>query len=608
MVSEIPPSPGDLGFDPEAIRRRYLEESEKRVSQGSAPSQLAAASAVVSDADPFSEPFRRAPLADEVDVAVVGGGFTGLITGAHLRKAGVPLVRIIDKAGGFGGVWYWNRYPGIRCDVDSYVYMPLLEDAGTMPSEKYAHGDEIRAHCQALAEAFSLDETACLQTQVTGMRWDQDASRWLITTDRGDQVRARFVCLGSGTLDRPSIPAVPGLGEFTGRVFHSSRWDYRYTGGDARGGLTGLAGKRVAVVGTAASAIQFIPHLADDAGHVTVFQRTPVIVSPRGNQATDPAWYRSQPPGWQQERTENFTAVTQTPPWQQPPERDLVDDSTTRMMKMARNPPPQLAAALHDTDPRTRALLLNYAAMEKIRAAMAALVDDPPTAEAIKPYYNLGCKRPQFSDDYLQTLNRPNVTLVDTQGRGIERLTAGGVVANGVEYQADCVIFATGFAVSVGNRRAGAFPVTGRDGAALTGKWADGVRSLHGIMTSGFPNLFVVGDITQSAFTLNFTQLLSEQAAYVSTIISRCLDQAIASVDVRPEAEERWAEQVTRRAAGLPRIDLACPPDEIGALIRSGYPGGPLEYIQICRDWLENGFQADLAMERAAEAQQAQRG
>ncbi len=593
-----------LGFDPEALQRKYEEETAKRGAHHRTPHLRAGSNDhAVSAKDPFAVPLEREPLVDDVDVVVVGGGFTGLITSSFLHKAGVPLVRVIEKAGGFGGVWYWNRYPGIRCDASSFVYLPLLEDVDTVPSERFVQGDEIREHCAALAEKFNLDEAACLQTQVTGMRWDEATSRWLVSTDRGDQIGARFVCLGSGTLDSPTIPHVAGLDQFEGKIFHSSRWDYDYTGGSSQGALTKLSDKRVAVVGTAASAIQFIPHLAENAKELLVVQRTPVMVNPRGNQATDSASYRSLPAGWQQELIENFTAVTQISAAQTPPVMDLIDDTTTSLFRGARTPSPEVAAALVDTDPSTRALMVNFASMEKIRAGMAALVDDPDTAEALTPYYHLGCKRPQFSDSYLQTFNRPNVRLIDTQGHGIERLTAHGVVANGEEYPVDCIIFATGFEVSGGSRRGAEFPIIGREGQLLSDKWAHGPRSLHGIMTAGFPNLFILGDITQSAFTLNFSHLILEQANYVSTLISRCRTEAIASIDVRPEAEDRWMMVVARRSAEAPTIDLGCVNDDIGGLVRSGYPGGPLEYFQALRDWLVDGYDRDLFVEHTSALQ-----
>lgn len=595
------PAPGPLGFDPETIRLRYRAERLKR-QLGAMVTRTPVVGLGEVAADPFAEPIDRPPVADEVDAVVIGGGFAGLVTAAQLRKAGVAQVRVIERAGGFGGVWYWNRYPGIRCDIDAYSYLPMLEDVGTIPSQKYADGEEIRMHCAALARTFELDTTALLQTQVSGLRWDQDGSRWIVTTGRGDRIRARFVCISNGTLDMPSIPEVEGLATFGGRVFHSSRWDFEYTGGNSHGGLDKLTGKRVVVVGTAASAIQFIPHLADYADHVTVVQRTPVIVMGRENPPTDLDWFTHQPEGWQQQRQQTFTALTQGPPGQPVPDNNLGDDATVNLFRWTRNPPPNVIAALGEVEPAQRMLIVNYWAMEKIRADMAAVIDDPETAEEIKPYYNLGCKRPQFSSTYLQTFNRPNVTLLDTQGRGLDRMTAGAVVVGGVEHEADLVIFATGFAATAGASRAEAFPVIGRGEVTLSAKWADGTRPLHGIMTSDFPNLFVVGDVAQSAFTFNFTHLIAEQARYVSTIVGRCLGEGVSSVEPSREAEARWAEHLDSRTGAVPRIDLGCPPDEVMKLIRAGYPGPPLEYMRICREWLDDGAERDLVIERAATA------
>ncbi|MGW1027933.1 flavin-containing monooxygenase [Streptomyces sp. NPDC002577] len=599
-MSDTPAALGGTGFDPEAIRRKYQEESEKRRSKKSAGSRPVAQSTVLSVEDPFVETgVEREPLRDEVDVVVVGGGHTGIITGAYLSKAGVPRVRLIEKGAGFGGVWYWNRYPGIRCDVDAYSYMPMLEETGVMPTEKYVQGDEIRANAQLLAEKFGLDKDACMQTQVTGMRWDEETERWIVTTDRGDEMRAKFVCLGSGTLDNPSIPDVPGLDEYQGHVFHSSRWDYGYTGGSERGGLVKLAGKRVAVIGTAASSIQFIPELGKYAEQVFVVQRTPVVVIPRNNHATDPVWFRDQKPGWQKERVENLTAIAQPAPGSTPPAQDILNDSLTGLSKMMTGASPEVAALLEGTEPADlaeRILFGNYAAMEKIRADMASIVDDPDTAEKLKPYYNLGCNRPQFSDTYLQAYNRPDVTLLDTEGRGLEGLTEKGILVDGVEFEADCVIFGTGFAMNAGH-----FPVAGRGGELLSEHWADGMRSLHGLLAAGFPNLFVVGGIPQATHAINFTHQLYDQGEHVATIVRRVLDGGFATFEVRPEAEERWAQQLKQAAAGMPRPDFNCAPNPQTDLIHSGYPGGPLAYAQACREWLQDGFERDLVVERPAE-------
>lgn len=594
MVTDYAPTASDLGFDPDAIRSRYLAERAKRLPGAREERGGAADPALV--VDPYITTHEeRPPLVDEVDVVVVGGGFTGLITAARLRQAGIRRVRIIEKAADFGGVWYWNRYPGIRCDVDSYIYLPLLEEVGGLPSEQFVEGDEIRRHCQSLAERFGLYEDACLQTRVTALRWDEDDHVWVVSTDRGDAIRARFVCLGSGLLDQPQLPDVPGLETFGGRAFHSSRWDYGYTGGDSSGGLSGLEGQRVAVVGTAASAVQLIPIVAQHAAQLLVVQRTPAIVEARKNKATDVEWFTRQPPGWQRERTTNFTAVVQGTA----PEVDLVSDSTTDLFKSLRRPPADLAAKLAPLPPDQRRLYTNYARMEAHRARIDDLVDDPRTAEALKPYYNVGCKRPQFSDSYLQTFNRPNVTLIDTQGRGLERVTAGGLVAGGAEWPVDCIIFATGFAPTLASNGAAGFPVTGRDDQPLEDKWRDGVVSLHGIHTSGFPNLFVVGRIAQAALTINFSHILDEQARYVAGVVGRSAAQGVEVVEVQPQAEQRWAAAMAEAPpSGAPAV-LECTPGDHLVLLGSGYGGGPLAYMEICRDWLDDGFERDLTLTRA---------
>ncbi|MFC7615515.1 flavin-containing monooxygenase [Actinokineospora soli] len=283
----------DSTVDLAAVREKYRAERDKRTTgrrYRPARGDLARYAA-----DPHAEPFERAPLTDTVDVAIVGGGIGGLLAGARLRESGaVETIRIFDPAADVGGTWYWNRFPGLRCDVESYIYMPLLEELGTVPTEKYATGAEISAHCQAIAREYDLYRDACLQTTVTGIAWDDSAGCWTIATDRGDRVRARFVCLAIGSLHRPKLPDLPGIDTFRGHSFHTSRWDFAYTGGDSSGGLVGLRGKRVAVIGTGATGVQVIPHLADWAEHLYVFQRTP----PRSAPAATAPPTRTGPRAW----------------------------------------------------------------------------------------------------------------------------------------------------------------------------------------------------------------------------------------------------------------------------------------------------------------------
>jgi len=306
------PQGANPGFDPDALRRRYREERDRRLRPDGNEQYLEVTGEFSHFVeDPYVEPgYTREPLTDELDVAVIGGGFGGLLAGARLRQLGVENVRVIEKGGDFGGTWYWNRYPGVACDIESYVYMPLLEELEYVPREKYSRGQEIFAHCKAIAEKYDLYRNACFQTEVSELRWDQNGSRWIVSTDRGDKMKARFVCLANGFLQKPKLPGIPGVETFTGHTFHTSRWDYAYTGGDSSGNLTGLRHKRVGLIGTGATAVQCVPHVAESAGHLYVFQRTPSSIDVRANRPTDPDWARSLGPGWHQQRMDNFQILT----------------------------------------------------------------------------------------------------------------------------------------------------------------------------------------------------------------------------------------------------------------------------------------------------------
>ena len=588
--------PLDLGFDPDTLQQKYREERDKRVRPNGVKQYIDPSGSFDRFAqDPYVEPgFSRDPLTDEVDVVVVGGGFTGLVTAARLIEAGVRDVRIIEKGGDVGGVWYWNRYPGIRCDVDSYIYLPLLEEIGTVPSEKYSAGAEILDHCQAIAKRYDLYSNGCFQTQVTSISWDDAESRWTVRTDRNDAIKARFVCLGSGGLDRPRLPAIPGIESFTGHSFHTSRWDYSYTGGNPEGGMTGLEDKSVAIIGTAASAIQCIPLIAESAKQLTVFQRTPSIIDARNNRATDLEWFTNQEPGWQKRRAENFTSIIVGIPQ----DEDLVADRITALYSRVTKPRNAGPEGPSEPDPAMapaqRMQLANYAKMEEIRARVSTIVSRPEVAESLKPYYNLGCKRPQFSDVYLPTFNEPDVTLVDTQGAGVDRITETGVVFDDHEYEVDCIIYATGFASGVATANAGGFSVVGRGGTTLSDKWAGGTRTLHGIYMNGFPNLFIIGGIAQASLTINFTHILDEQATHVAALIQQCARDGVTAMEVRAEAEQRWAETLAAKAVDRSKIIAECPPGDHLALLGSVYGGGPFEYVEICKQWRATDSRTDL--------------
>lgn len=489
---------------------------------------------------------------------IVGGGFGGLLAAARLRQAGVRSIRVIEKGGDFGGTWYWNRYPGIHCDIDAYTYMPLLEEVGYVPKWKYAPGEEIREHAQAVARHFGLYDDACFQTEATELRWDDDASEWTVSTDRGDRVRARYVVVSSGTLSQAKLPGIPGIETFAGHTFHTSRWDYAYTGGDQDGGLTGLADKRVALIGTGATAIQVVPHLGADARQVYVFQRTPSSVDVRDNRPTDPEWAESLRPGWQRRRMENFLQVVTG----RKVAEDLVDDAWTSTARLQEKLIPTDTYADVPAEERERAYeIADFQKMNEIRARVDALVEDEETAEKLKPWYRYMCKRPTFSDHYLQTFNRPNVTLVDTADtHGVERITTDAVVVGGVEYEVDCIIFATGFEVGVSGVMSGRLPVYGRDGVSLLESWAaEGPQTLHGFYSHGFPNFFQLGPL-QNASSVNYVHILDEQATHVAEVVAESERRRARRVEPTVEAQEEWVATIRRKAPSLHAFQAECTP------------------------------------------------
>ena len=483
------PTPEELGFDPAELRQKYAEERARRLrADGNNQYQEITGKHEHYNVDPYVEPgFTRPALQEELDAVIVGGGFGGLLAAARLQKEGITNIRIIEKAGDFGGTWYWNRYPGAQCDIESYVYLPLLEETGYIPKEKCSFAPEIFEHAQRIGKHFNLYERACFQTQVKDARWNEQEGRWTITTDRDDVFRARFVIMSSGPLNRPKLPAIPGIEKFTGHTFHTSRWDYDYTGGDTTGGLHKLKDKSVGIIGTGATAIQAVSHLGAHAKQLYVFQRTPSSVDERGNKPTDPEWVGTLKPGWQDYRNNNFCSILAGIPV----EEDLVGDKWTSLFKkLSELLTGKENSNLSDEGMALMSEIADYQKMNEIRDRVSTTVGDPETAEALKPWYGQWCKRPTFNDEYLPTFNRPNVKLVDTKGKGVERVTENAVVVDGVEYEVDCLIYATGFEVGTAYTQRSEFEVYGRDGLSLRDYWADGMRTYHGFLSYGFPNCF----------------------------------------------------------------------------------------------------------------------
>jgi len=588
-------SANDLGFDPDALREKYRQERDKRVRADGNEQYLE----VKGDFsryidDPYLDnQIEREPLADEIDVVVIGGGFGGLLAGARLREAGVKSIRMIEKGGDFGGTWYWNRYPGAACDIESYIYLPLLEEVGYMPKKKFSDGAEILAYSQQLAKHFDLYDDALFQTEVKDIHWDDSSDRWIIHTNRGDEMRARFVAMSNGPLNRPKLPGLPGIDSFKGHTFHTSRWDYAYTGGNAEGGLSGLKDKRVGIIGTGATAVQCVPHLGESAEKLYVFQRTPSSIDVRADTPTDHDWVRDLEPGWHQQRMDNFNILV-SGGFQ---EVDLVNDGWTEIIRnllvMVRD---EKEPDLSPDGLRQKMELADFQKMEAIRARVDDVVADGETAESLKPYYRQFCKRPCFHDDYLPTFNKPNVELIDTKGQGVEGITEKGIVANGKEYEVDCIIFATGFEVGTGFTRRSGYEVYGREGLSLTDKWQDGVRTLHGMHSRGFPNCFILGN-TQTGFTANYPHSLNEQSIHLAYIVKQCLDSNHQVVEASEEAEEEWVANIISLARNSIEFLESCTPGYYNnegkpserSLQNANYGAGPVAFFKVLEEWREDG-------------------
>jgi cation diffusion facilitator CzcD-associated flavoprotein CzcO len=573
-----------------AARERYERERAKRLRpDGMGQFKELRGDYEAFDRDPFAEPdFTRDPVVGEVTVVVVGGGFAGMLTAIRLKERGVDDIRIVDKAGDFGGTWYWNRYPGCMCDVESYTYLPLLEETGYMPTDKYASAAEIFAYCQLMGRHFDLYRHALFQTEIADAVWDDDTGRWTVTTSRDDRLSAKYLVCAGGILNKAKLPGIEGIEDFRGTAFHTSRWDYDVTGGGPREPLEKLRGKRVGIIGTGATAVQVVPRLAEVAEELYVFQRTPSAVGVRDNGPTDEAWYRSLPPGWQRERIRNFTqAVTGAKP-----ERDLVGDGWTEVMwedTQTRVDSPEEAEALELSD---------FETMEALRRRVEEVVEDPDTADKLKPWYGKHCKRVCFHDEYLPSFNRPNVRLVDTDGRGVDRITEQGPVVDGVEYPLDLLVFASGFEVTTDlDRRLGFDPV-GRGGVRMSERWHDGAHTLHGILSAEFPNLMIIS-IVQAGFGTNFLHFLSESANHVAWLVASCEEQGVATIEATPEAEEAWLGVLLQVAGGIAAYSASCTPgyyngeqgENPKARRNLTYTASLLDYVGHLERWRdEDGF------------------
>ena len=586
-------------MDREALKEKYALEREKRLRPDGNDQYIRLEDKFAHYLDdPYVQLQSRDPVTDHVTVAFVGGGFAGLVTGARLAELGVKDFRAIEKGGDFGGTWYWNRYPGARCDTASMIYMPLLEETGHMPHEKYARAPEILEHCHRIGKQYDLYDKALFHTRVTQLAWDEDAGVWQIRTDRGDDFTAQFVITGTGPLHVPKLPGLPGIESFKGHSFHTSRWDYEYTGGDPEGGLDKLADKTVALIGTGATAVQCVPHLAASCGTFYVCQRTPSSVDVRSNEETDATWYAqsTSDSGWQQRWMENFTE--NMTPFGEVTE-DLVNDGWTDLARRFRSrlkdlPEEQrgdimmMMQAYEETD---------FEKMDAIRARVEEEVTDPETAASLKSWYRQLCKRPCFHDEYLSAFNNPSTKLLDTDGKGVERITENGVVVGGVEYPVDCIIYATGFLIGTELFDRSGFEVVGRNGLKLSEYWENGMRTLHGITSHNFPNAFRVQPTQGANFIANVPHNIVESGMTIAMMVRHALDGGFQTVEVSREAEDAWLE-LLKSAPGMMIGSPDCTPGYYNnegqpipesAKLNVGYPAGATAYFNYIRAWRESG-------------------
>jgi cation diffusion facilitator CzcD-associated flavoprotein CzcO len=598
MKCEPTQTPEDI--DIPAMREKYRQERDKRMRKDGQRQYLRTEGdfASVYEVDPHMPVVPREPISEDIDVAILGGGWSGLLAAYRLKQNGVSTFRTIDFAGDFGGVWYWNRYPGVQCDNDAYCYIPLLEETGFMPSQKFADGFEIQGQARRIATKFGLYDNALFHTRILSVQWDESIRRWKIGTNRGDDLRARFVVMAGGPLNRPKLPGIPGIKDFKGKVFHTARWEYDYTGGSWENPvLDKLKDKRVAIVGTGATALQIVPYLGKYAKQAYVVQRTPSTVDIRNNPKTDPEWAKSLKPGWQKARQENFhhAAITGLGPGQVDEICDFWTELNRNLQaKMEKLGWPQLPLdqyfALRDTE--------DHRIMERLRRRVDSIVKDKATAEALKPYYNLNCKRPLSSTSYYETFNLPHVKLLDcSDTQGVERMTEKGIVVGGVEYEVDCVMFASGFEVTSALKDRWAIDTfTGRDGVSIYDHWDDGYKTFHGMTTHGFPNFFIVA-FTQGGLNANITLTFDTQANHIAHIIAAAMKRGATRVECSEKAQTEWVKHVRETAIDMSAFVRACPPsylnnegeEKLRFYLGEVYGPGFYAFDEIIRNWRDQG-------------------
>lgn len=582
----LPDAPAGAVFNAQE-QAKYLAQKEARAGSGEFVALEGKFAGYLEDID-SGVPVERKPLNDSCEILVIGAGLAALVLWYKLQNAGYQDVRFCEKGGDVGGTWYWNRYPGIACDVEAYTYLPLLDEMGAIPSMKFASGFEIMEHCQRIAEKTGFYDKTLFHTTVEETTWDESNKRWIIKTDRGDEMSARYVVMANGILTTPRLAKIKGQDLFQGDAFHTARWRYDVD----------LTGKRVGVIGTGATGVQVIPEVAKVAKELYVFQRTPSTIDVRDQrETTDEEIERwSNEPGWAAKRRERFAQIQDGRAAMKASD-DFLSGKVDHYKELKAH-----TTKLAPEERLQKQLDSNFRIMESIRARVDAIVEDPATAEALKPYYQFGCKRPTFHDEFLPTFNLPHVTLVDTAPKGVEGVNESGIRHDGNQYDLDVIIYATGYefmATSTFNM------VTGRGGETLLDKWSeDGTQTYLGVHSEGFPNLFIIMGPQSGGYGFNLMDGIYTQTDHVLWTLNTMKEQGYGVVDVAPDAEKAYVEHCARMdIATLPLRDCLSYYNGYGNAKPGslGYYGGPEQYNKIKHEAevSKEGFVFERLKERA---------
>ena len=523
---------------------------------------------------------------NKYDVVVVGAGFAGMYMLHRLRGLGFS-VRVFEQGGDVGGTWYWNRYPGARCDVESMQYSYSFSDELQQQwdwSERYAPQPEILRYANHVADRFKLRSDIQLNTRVLSAAFDEAANQWSVTLSDGGSAYARYLVLATGCLSNARTPDFKGLAEFEGQLYHTGHWPHQ--GVD-------FTGQRVGVIGTGSSAIQSVPVIAEEASHLTVFQRTANFSIPARNGALT-AQARQQ---WRKDYAElrrRAREETRNGIVTEMPDRGALDDGDN--VRRAKYEQRWRRGGL------TFMLVYNNLALEKaandtaadfVREKIAEIVKDPEVARLLQPNnHPIGTKRICVDTDYFATFNRPNVTLVDIKSNPIEQILPQGLRAGGRDYDLDAIVLATGFDAMTGS--VARIDIRGRDGQTLNEKWAEGPRTYLGLMSAGFPNLFIITGPGSPSVLSNMMVSIEQHVDWIADCIGFMADRHLDCIEASRQAEDSWVSHVNEVAHGTlyPQANSWYMGANIPGKPRIFMPyiGGVNVYRQICNDVAAKGY------------------